>query len=435
LNPYYAVFRTNRNFRLLFIGQTISQLGDWFNSVAVLALLLELTGSATAVAWMTITQFLPVAIIGPMAGVIVDRVDRRRLMIATDLFRGTIVLGLLLVQEREQVWLAYVIMALTVGASAFFEPARTATIPNITSREELLPAGALSSATWSAMLAIGASVGGLVTAVAGYEAAFIVNALSFFASAFFIARTTYRDAPREGPRVVSLAAMSGVPEILEGLRYVRGHTHVAALIFVKAGWGLAGGILLLLAIFGERVFPVSGNTAAGIGVLYGARGVGAGLGPIALRWILGQKPETLRRSIGPAFFIVGVFYMLLSAAPNLAVAALCVLFAHLGGSIIWVFSTVLLQMEVPDRFRGRVFSVELALMTITLSISSYWTAYELDTGGWSPRLMSFALGAVFCMPGALWLWIQSRWIDSGEPRQPIAPMHSGEEEVVESRIG
>ena len=139
-----SILRTNRNFRLLFLGQAISQLGDWFNSVAVLALLLELTGSATAVAWMTITQFLPVAIIGPMAGVIVDRVDRRRLMIATDLFRGTMVLGLLLVQQREQVWMAYVIMALTVGASAFFEPARTATIPNITSREELLPAGALS---------------------------------------------------------------------------------------------------------------------------------------------------------------------------------------------------------------------------------------------------------------------------------------------------
>jgi MFS family permease len=435
LNPYYAVFRTNRNFRLLFIGQTISQLGDWFNSVAVLALLLELTGSATAVAWMTITQFLPVAIIGPMAGVIVDRVDRRRLMIATDLFRGTMVLGLLLVQQREQVWMAYVIMALTVGASAFFEPARTATIPNITSREELLPAGALSSATWSAMLAIGASVGGLVTAVAGYEVAFIVNGLSFFASAFFIARTTYREGPRERPRAMSLAALSGVPEILEGLRYVRRHAHVAALIFVKAGWGLAGGILLLLAIFGERVFPVSGNTAAGIGVLYGARGVGAGLGPIALRWILGQQPATLRRSIGPAFFIVGSFYMLLAAAPNLAVAALCVLFAHLGGSILWVFSTVLLQMEVPDRFRGRVFSVELALMTVALSVSSYWTAYELDTGGWSPRLMSFALGAVFCIPGALWLWILSRWTESGEPRQPIEPLHSGEEEVVESRIG
>ena len=95
-----AILRTNRNFRLLFFGQTISQLGDWFNSVAVFALLLDLTGSATAVAWMMIVQFLPMAIIGPIAGVVVDRVDRRRLMIATDLMRGVLVLGLLLVRTR-----------------------------------------------------------------------------------------------------------------------------------------------------------------------------------------------------------------------------------------------------------------------------------------------------------------------------------------------
>ena len=142
-------------------------------------------------------------------------------------------------------------------------------------------------------------------------------------------------------------------------------------MFVKAGWGLAGGVLLLLTIFGQRVFPVGGSTAAGIGVLYGARGVGAAMGPIALRWILGQQPRTLRRAIGPAYFIVGVFYIALSWAPTLPIAALCVLCAHFGGSILWVFSTVLLQLEVPDRFRGRVFAAELALVTLLSSISSY----------------------------------------------------------------
>ena len=108
--------RTNRNFRLLYIGQTISQLGDWFNSVAVFALLLDLTGSATAVAWMMIVQFLPIALVGPVAGVVVDRVDRRRLMIAADILRGVLILGLLLVRRSDQVWIAYVVMALTVSA-------------------------------------------------------------------------------------------------------------------------------------------------------------------------------------------------------------------------------------------------------------------------------------------------------------------------------
>ena len=435
MNPVFAVLRNNRNFRLLFIGQAISQLGDWFNSVAVLALLLELTGSATAVAWMTITQFLPTAVIGPIAGVVVDRVDRRRLMIGMDLLRGVVVLGLLLVRHRDQVWLIYIIMALTVGAAAFFEPARTATIPNVTTKDELMQAAALSSATWSAMLAIGAGVGGLAMALFGRDGAFVLNGFSFFVSAFFISRTSFRDPPRSGPRRTNLAALTGFTELVEGFRYVRSRTHVAALMFVKAGWGLAGGILLLLAIFGERVFPVAGSAAAGIGIMYGARGIGAGLGPILLRWILGTDPAKLRRAIGPAYFVVGAFYMLLAWAPNLAIAALCVLCAHLGGSILWTFSTVLLQIEVPDQFRGRVFSAELALVTLTLSASSYWTAYELDHGGWSPRLMSFALGVMFCLPGVLWLVMLSRWTETGEPPNPVSPTPSSEEEAVESRIG
>src|SRR6187455_2176270 len=114
MNPYVAVLRTNRNFRLLYIGQTISQLGDWFNAVAVYALLLDLTGSATAVAGMLIVQFLPVAVVGPLAGVVVDRVNRRRLMIAADVIRGCLVLGLLVVRRPDQIWIAYIVMALTV---------------------------------------------------------------------------------------------------------------------------------------------------------------------------------------------------------------------------------------------------------------------------------------------------------------------------------
>ncbi len=187
---------------------------------------------------------------------------------------------------------------------------------------------------------------------------------------------------------------------------------------VKAGWGLAGGVLLLLTVFGQRVFPIGSGSAGAIGVLYGARGVGAGIGPIALRWMLGQDAKSLRRTIGPAFFTVGIFYVALAGAPSLAVAALCVMCAHVGGSILWVFSTVLLQMEVPDRFRGRVFSAELAMVTLVTSISSYATADQLDRVGRSPRMLSFALGVLFCVPGALWVWISEfRWKAASEPRE------------------
>jgi MFS family permease len=429
-----TVLRTNRNFRLLFFGQAISQLGDWFNSVAVYALLLDLTGSATAVAWMMIVQFLPIAVVGPAAGVVVDRVDRRRLMIVADVLRGVLVLGLLLVRGRDQIWIAYMVMALTVAASAFFEPARTATIPSITTADELMPANALSSAMWSAMLALGASIGGLVTALSGREWAFVINAGSFFASAWLIGRTRFDAKPPLKPRQTGILALTGVADLIEGLHYVRGHRHVAALMFVKAGWGLAGGVLLLLTIFGQRVFPVAG-TAGGIGVLYGARGIGAGLGPIALRWVLGQQPATLRRSIGPAYFVVGAFYIALAASPVLPVAAIAVLCAHLGGSVLWVFSTVLLQIEVPDRFRGRVFAAELALVTLTSSVSSYLTAIALDRAGWSPRTLASTLGTLFFAPGLLWLLMLSRWQTSTDPLELPETNRSGEEDVLEGRVG
>jgi len=434
LNSYLAILRRNRNFRLLYVGQTISQLGDWFNAVAVFALLLDLTGSATAVAWIMIVQFLPVALVGPLAGVVVDRVDRRRLMIVTDVARGCLILGLLVIRRREHVWIAYVVMAFTVGAQAFFEPARTATIPNVTAAEDVLAANALSSATWSAMLALGASIGGIVTEVAGRNVAFAINALSFFASAVFIARTRYDSTPPALPRPSGVLALVGITDLIEGIRYVRRRSHVAALMLVKAGWGLAGGVLLLLTIFGQRVFPIGAGSAAAIGVLYGARGVGAGLGPITLRWILGQDPRRLRLAIGPAFFVVGVFYVALAGAPTLWTAALCVLFAHFGGSILWVFSTVLLQLEVPDRFRGRVFATELALVTLMSSASSYWTGNRLDRAGWSPRTLSFLLGLMFCVPGALWLLIQTRWREA--PAQgEIEPTARAGDEVLEGRIG
>lgn len=429
-----ALLRNNRDFRLLFFGQTVSQLGDWFNSVAVFALLLDLTGSATAVAWMMIVQFLPMAIVGPIAGVVVDRVDRRRLMIATDVLRGIFVLGLLLVRTREQVWLAYVVMALTVTGSAFFEPARTATIPNVTSKDELMPANALSSATWAAMLAVGASIGGLVTAIAGRELAFVINGVSFFVSAWFISRTRYDSRPPEKPARRGWLEVTGIRDLVDGIRYVRNSAHVSAIMFVKAGWGLAGGVLLLLTVFGQRIFPVGGSTAAGIGVLYGARGIGAGLGPMALRWMLGQTPTTMRRSIGPAYFIVGGFYVALAVAGTLPVAALCVLAAHFGGSILWVFSTVLLQMEVPDAFRGRVFAAELALVTLTSSISSWVTGYALDTLQWSPRSLSFVLGSAFAVPGLLWLVMNARWKPAPHLETPSDTL-SGEEEVLEGRVG
>ena len=271
------------------------------------------------------------------------------------------------------------------------------------------------------MLALGASIGGLVTALAGRNVAFVVNALSFFASAFFIAQTRYDATPAAAPRPEGILALTGITDLVEGVRYVRQRSHVAALMFVKAGWGLAGGVLLLLTIFGQRVFPLAGGSAAGIGVLYGARGIGAGLGPIALRWILGQQPRRLRRAIGPAYFMVGVFYVALAWAPTLWVAALCVLLRAfrrvdpLGvqhGAAADGGAGSLSRPRLRHRARARhadVVGVEL----LDRPRSSIAPAGRRERSPSCSALM-------FCVPGVLWLIIQSRWQE--RPTEPAGPI-------------
>jgi len=414
VNPYRALLAGNRNYRLLWIGQIVSQLGDWFNSVAIYALLLELTGSATSVALMIIVQFLPMAVIGPVAGVVVDRVNRRRLMIVTDILRGMLILVLLVVRRADQVWIVYLVMGATVSLTAFFEPARTAVIPNVTSRAQLLTANALSSATWSAMLAIGAGAGGVVTALFGRNVAFLVNAVSFFASAVVIARTSFNADPPESKRPAGWASITGIGDLIEGFRFIRSDRHVAALMLVKAGWGIAGGVLLLMTVMGQRVFPVGGSAAAGIGVLYAARGIGAGIGPIMARAWLGQQPDEMRRAIAPSYVLVALFYLMLSWSTTIGFASVAVIGAHAAGSVLWVFSTVLLQLSVPDRFRGRVFSAELALLMIVSALSSFVCGYALDTWGLSPFLLTRVLGVLFVLPTLGWLIIERRQFSRSE---------------------
>ena len=387
------LLRTNRDFRLLWLGQIVSQLGDWFNYVALYALLFELTGSATAVATLMVVQMLPIALVGPTAGVVVDRFDRRRIMIAADLARGVLILGLLFVRTPSMAWLAYVITGLTVAASGFFEPARSSTVPMIVPREQLVAANAVSTGTWSAMLAIGASLGGLVAAIFGRDAAFLLNSASFFTSAFFIWRM------RIPPRSPHHRAEAGWRGLMDGVAYMRANRHVARVAFIKGGWAVVGGALLLLAVFGNEIFRMGGSGDAGIGVLYGARGVGAAVGSLAVALVARRVGGELRRWIGPSYIAAGLAYATLGFAPSIWIAALTVMVAHSFGSVLWVASNVLLQLHVPDEFRGRVFAAELIGLALVQSLCTYLTAFALDTLDAPPRMLAAAVGAALLAQG------------------------------------
>src|SRR6266852_5185080 len=173
LSAYFRLLRLNRNFRRLWGAQIVSEIGDWFYTLAIYSLLLQLTGRASSVALALVLQVLPQTFIGPTAGVVNDRIRRKRVMIAADLVRFVVVLAMLLVRSRSTVWLVYPLLLLETIMAAFFEPARTSVVPHITAREDVLVANTLSSATWSVNLLIGASVGGVVGALLGRDAVFM----------------------------------------------------------------------------------------------------------------------------------------------------------------------------------------------------------------------------------------------------------------------
>lgn len=403
---YWALLRDNRNFRRLWLGQVVSQIGDWLDYVALLTLLLTLTGSGTVVAAMLVARFLPTFFVGPLAGVVVDRLNRKHVMVAADLCRALVILGLLLVRRPEHVWISYVVVALCVSLTAFFEPARNATIPNVTAPHELVVANTLGSVTWSVSLGLGSALGGFITAAAGPRAAFVLDALSFACSAWLIGGIAL--APRKHAAVprIGWRAVLGFADLVEGARYLRHHPRVASVVLVKSGWSLAGGLILLHSIFGERIYPVWGSAAAGIGMLATARGIGTALGPLVARRWFGDSPRALALGIGAGFYVVGAFYLIFAAVNDLPLALVVLLTAHMGGSTLWVFSTTLLQMAVPDALRGRVFAAELALMTLGLTLSNFVTGWALDTLGWSPRTLAALLGGLCFVPGSVWLLLQ-----------------------------
>jgi len=260
------------------------------------------------------------------------------------------------------------------------------------------------------MLTLGAAIGGLITGWFGTNAAFILDAASYLLSAALIASVHFPKRPQREKQKLTLGRALGVTETIEGARYVKHRPRVFALLLVKPAWGLGGGILTLLAVFGERIFPVGRSAATGIGVLFAARGIGTAIGPIVARRISGEGNKRMQASIGIAFLIGGAFYIAFGSATSFIFALIVLGIAHTGGSILWVFSTVLLQRAVEDNFRGRVFAAELGLLTLTMAASNYATGELLDRFGISARLVTIGIGTFFLLPGIIW-FLTRRWWD------------------------
>jgi MFS family permease len=415
LSAYLTLLRHNRNYRLLWIAQIVSELGDWFYTLAVYNLLLDLTGSkAQAVGLAVVLQVLPSTFAAPTAGVLNDRISRKRIMIGADVARFFIVLGMLLVRTPSVVWLVYPLLLLETIGAAFFEPAHSSVIPNIVPESQVLAANALASITWSFCLAAGASLGGVAAVWLGRDAVFVLNACSFLLSAWLIRRMSFEEPHAAGRPPLHVRELVEFKPVLEGIRYIRQEPRLFATVFVKGGIGMLGANNVLLPILGERVFPVklagldhSRAALLGMSMLMGARGLGAIIGPLISGHWAGESHSRMRAGILAGFVLAAAGYACLGTSTSLAVAICAVVAAHAGSSTNWVFSSTLLQIYTEDRFRGRVFSADYGICMLTISASSYLAGAAIDLGI-SPRTFAVGIGFVMLLPAAAWAVALSR---------------------------
>lgn len=338
----FRLVRSSQEFRRLFLAHAMSRAGDSFNTVALVVLVFELTGSGVGVAGAVMFEVIPVLLLGPVAGLAADRLPRRRLMVAADLFRAAAALGLVI--AAGSIGVAYAVaFALSAGA-VVFNPAAASLLPEVVGDDDVVTA---NSAMWTAAV-VGqialAPLAGLVIAMAGVEVAFAVNAVSFVASALLLVGLRAGRTPAE----VAVRGWSGV---LAGIRTVRADRLLSRLAVVQILAAMSAGATSgLLVVLAERWLEVG---PGGFGALLSAIGVGAAIGPLLLGRFV--KPGDKRSLFGP-FAVRGGVDLTLAAVANPLVAGGALVAYGMSTSTGTVAYNSTLQAFVPPETRGRAFA-------------------------------------------------------------------------------
>ena len=400
---FLALLKHNRNYRYTWAGQVVSEIGDHFNNIAVFSLALANTHSGLVVTGVMLARAIPAIAAGPLAGVALDRFDRKRIMIASDLVRALVALGFILAIPRKDTWLLYLLSALLMLASPFFTSGRSAILPTIASKEELHTANSLTQTTQWMTLTIGAFLGGASVVQFGYQWAFVFNALSFLFSAACISRLR---ASGRGFRAVrtSLTEAEVVRpwhEYTEGLRYLRSSALIFGIALLSVGWASGGGAAqILFSLFGELVFH---RGPAGIGYLWAAAGVGLLSGGTFAHW-LGKRLSfpAYKRTIGICYIIHGGCYVIFSQMQSFALAMLFLGISRAAIAVSSVLNFSQLLRHVSDEFRGRVFAT-IETMNWSMMMLSMMGAGIASTV-WSPRLIGAISGVLSSSTAFFWLW-------------------------------
>jgi len=403
MREFLELLRQNRNYRHMWMGQVVSEIGDNFNNIAVFALAMSLTHSGLVVMGIMLSRAIPAITIGPLAGVMLDRFNRKKIMIASDLTRAFVALGFILALREQQVWLLYTFSALLMIASPFFTAGRSAILPTIANKEEIHTANSLTQTTQWTSLTVGTFLGATIVGI-GYEWAFVLNAISFLFSAWAI----WKLQPPPGKQfraehrdLTEAEVVRPWHEYREGLRYMRSVPLVFAIALLAVGWATGGGAAqILFTLFGEVVFN---RGAAGIGTIWGCAGVGLLVGGAYANW-LGRKLafEKYKLVIFIDYIVHGGTYVLFCREQRFELALLFILVSRAAISVNSVLNYSYLLKTVSDQYRGRVFST-LETFTWAMMMLSMMGAGIASTH-YSPRTIGTIAGLLSSSTAIFWGW-------------------------------
>ena len=407
LTPYLTLLKTNHHFRRVWLSQIVSNFGDWFGVIAVFTIVLKYSDSEFLLGMVIVSKFLSFAVISPFAGYVADRFDRRMLMICCDFGRGAVVLSFLLVRDPSMLWLVYVLTTLQMGFAAVFEPAKQASIPNITTSDELVRANIISNLSWSIIFTTGMGIGGLATAWMGTDWVFVVNGTGYIFSTWFLFKAVI---PHRRDEKTMLALSNPVRGIADGYRFIFANPHILRPALAKGTITFFLGALAYMLILVSEEILLMGSI--GLGLLYASRGFGTAVGPVLVRRYISDERKWVML-MGAAMISSGFFYLVLGAMNMVWVMVLLVFLAHCGSGANWVMSTVLLQKRSPDEFRGRIFSSEWLLFTLSqaFSVTCVSMIMEFELLTLQQAIWAYAAGLV--ITGLVWLAVvarkESRW--------------------------
>ncbi len=403
MQTYLRLLRENPQYAKLWAAQVVSLLGDWFNTVVLSALVaLYSDGSGLAVSIFLLARFLPPLLIGPYAGVLVDRYNRQHILVWCNVLRAGVVPFFLLAQSPDMLWLIYVVTIVQFALSAFFEPAQSAIIPALTRPQQLVEANTLVSITWSVMLALGAVLGGAFAALFGTAAALMFDAFTFLVASGLLAWIHYQPLTNGSPQHRQDTTF------VDGLRFLRENPPMRWALFIKIGTHL-GNADTLMTILATQVFVLGAQGELSLGVLYSVFGVGAFIAPLLLnRWNDGTVAR-MRRLVLLGFALSALSWFVIAVAGTFTLLAVGFFVRAIGGSANWTYSTIIIQKSAPDAYLGRMFALDMAGFQLVTVLSTLAHGALVDAlGVQNVVLVLVGTGLVCLLPWALWAWAVPR---------------------------